>query len=194
MVLKCIFGKYLWGCRLNASSSGRALVNMQMNLRVHKKTRSILTRWASFSFWSNLNQTVTCTSICYPSLRNSSYVMPATYQAHLPLIWSPLTIFGEKYKLRCSSGKFLSLSVPSSHHPLLKLLFYALILRVRDEVSYPHKTREKTTHLNLYFETDDKTKDSKLNGSKYFPNLICYSFLRYRNFDLLLYLPHFQSL
>jgi hypothetical protein len=70
-----------------------------------------------------------------------------------------------------------------SKNILLSTLFWNTLslcsfLSVTDQVSHPYKTIGKITLLIKFFGRRRVDKNSKLNGSKHFPNLI-------RNFDLL---------
>jgi hypothetical protein len=53
-------------------------------------------------------------------------------------------------------------------------------LKVRNQVSHPYQTTGKITDLNIliFFAClYRKTEDLELNGTKYFPDLICFNFL-----------------
>jgi hypothetical protein len=65
----------------------------------------------------------------------------------------------------------------SPQHPVLKHPKSVIFSYAQKRVLRPYKTRGKVTVLYILFftlyTTDEKTKRSKLNGSKHFPNFNC---------------------
>jgi hypothetical protein len=126
---------------------------------------------------------------------HSSFSNRATYPYHLiSRFLIVLIIFGKEYNL-CSFLQPPVISFLFGQNILVNTLFSNTIslfcsCNIRNEVLHPYRTTGKiiVSYIPVFTLLDSRREDkiSPLNGSKYYPNLICSLFHNDSTFDILL--------